>query len=145
MLSALFQYALAASSNISTGPVVNIPDIGSFRGTVINSTLTGVTLPRTVNAWLGIDYASQPVGPEGRFHQTKSLVPSKNITIQDASQYGKICIQEYPGLPDYAQDEACLNMNVYRPINSTNNDKLPILLWIHGVSCRLYRMFGSDS
>lgn len=125
------QYYFVAST-ITASPLATTPDLGTFKGTSINATLTGTTLPVPVHAWLGIDYATQPVGPEGRFHQTRPIKPSNGT--KDASQYGKICVQEYPGLPDYAQDEACLNMNIFRPVNSTNVDKLPIFLWIHGVS-----------
>ena len=32
----------------------------------------------------------------------------------------------------FKQSEDCLSINIQRPQNTTANDKLPIVMWIHG-------------
>lgn len=131
-----FQYYLttfAILANISTATTVattvTLPGYGSFVGTTVNQTLTKRTLPAPVNAWLGIDYASQPVG-EGRFAPVGP--PAAFSGTKNASAYGFSCVQDPSTLP-YPQDEACLNFNLYRPQNVSLDEKLPVLIWIHGV------------
>jgi hypothetical protein len=47
---------VSASYNTSE---VTLPGYGTFLGTTVSQTLTKKPLPRTVDAWLGSDYASQ--------------------------------------------------------------------------------------
>lgn len=49
-------------STIKSSPAIHLPEYGTFVGTSINQTLTNKALPAPVDAWLGIDYASQPTG-----------------------------------------------------------------------------------
>lgn len=135
--------SVSSASYASSSPQVNLPSYGSFTGTVINSTLTGEPLPAAVEAWLGIDYASQPIGEEGRFKPVGPLAinTSSVLGVKDASQYGNVCIQD-PATVSYAQDEACLNMNVYRKAGNATARKLPVLVWIHGVSI-IHKFFFS--
>lgn len=130
------QHYLAAFAVVSTltaaeiTPGVTLAGYGSFSGTTVGQTLTNKTLPATVNAWLGIDYASQPVG-EGRF---ASVGPPAAFTgWKNASSYSKVCVQDPSEVP-YPQDEACLTFNIYRPQGISLEAKLPVLIWIHGVS-----------
>ncbi|KAF2128285.1 alpha/beta-hydrolase [Dothidotthia symphoricarpi CBS 119687] len=129
-----FQYCLTAFAvltNASTAKAttsVTLPGYGSFFGTTINQTLTKRALPASVNAWLGIDYASQPVG-ESRFAPVGP--PAAFSGTKNASAYGFSCIQD-PATLSYPQDEACLSMNVYSPQNASLHVKLPVLIWIHG-------------
>ncbi|RDW87219.1 carboxylic ester hydrolase-22 [Coleophoma crateriformis] len=125
---------LAASSfhpalNTLPQPIVFVAN-QSFTGIIINSTLTGHPLPVPVNALLGIDYASQPVG-EDRFKPVRPLILGNWSGGIDASRYGKVCIQD-PRFISYEQDEACLNMNIYWSITEARKEKLPVLVWIHG-------------
>ncbi|KAI9147631.1 acetylcholinesterase [Paramyrothecium foliicola] len=109
---------------------VTLQDYGTFGGTVVNETFSGRALPQAVDAWLGIDYASQPVG-EGRFAPATWPAPFDGIKL--ATSYGKACIQEVSArLPKELQDEACLNFNVYRTPGVPLGQKLPVLVWIHG-------------
>lgn len=123
---------LTSLSAAEIAPGVTLPGYGSFVGTSVSQTLTKKPLPATVNAWLGIDYASQPVG-ESRFAPVGP--PAAFSGWKNASQYGYSCIQDPEELP-YPQDEACLSMNVFRPQNVSLDEKLPVLIWIHGVSTR---------
>jgi acetylcholinesterase len=108
---------------------VALPGYGSFVGTAIDQTLTKKPLPETVDAWLGINYASQPVG-QARFAPVGP--PAQFSGVKNASQYGFSCHQD-PLDITYEMNEACLSMNVYRPQNISSSAKLPVLIWIHGV------------
>ncbi|KAL6710600.1 hypothetical protein ACN47E_008648 [Coniothyrium glycines] len=119
---------LAYLRTISASRQITLPGYGSFVGTTISETLTRKPLPATVEAWLGIDYATQPVG-ESRFAPVGP--PSSFEGVKNASQYGLSCVQDPGDLP-YEQDEACLSMNVFRPQNTSASSKLPVLIWIHG-------------
>jgi acetylcholinesterase len=135
LLGVCQRLALASTvlSNLSTAHAiqpVNLPGYGSFVGTTVNQTLTKKALPAPVDAWLGIDYASPPVG-EGRF--APSTPPAAFYGTKNATQYGFSCVQD-PTLVPFPQDEACLSMNVFRPKHVSPDDKVPVLIWIHGVS-----------
>lgn len=108
---------------------VTLPGYGSFVGTTISETLTKKPLPKPVDAWLGIDYVSQPVG-DARFTAVGPPEPFEGV--KNATQYGFSCHQD-PLDITYPVNEACLNMNVFRPQNVSAHEKLPVLIWIHGV------------
>jgi len=109
---------------------VKLEGYGSFSGTQVNETFTGHALPHAVDAWLGMDYATQPVG-DRRF--TQSVPPSPFNGTKAATSFGKICIQEaQSGQTLDLQNEACLNFNVYRTPGVPLEQKLPVLVWIHG-------------
>lgn len=122
--------SLASTQGASS---VTLPGYGSFVGTTISQTLTKKPLPQPVDAWLGIDYVSQPVG-EARFAPVGPPEPFQGT--KNATQYGFSCHQD-PLDISYDVNEACLNMNVFRPQNVSADEKLPVLVWIHGVSLRV--------
>lgn len=87
-----------------------------------------------VNRFLGIRYASPPVG--GRRFRAPELLPDTSSTIQ-ATQFGAHSYQY--GLPEILQkgfavqgeaSEDCLFLNVYAPGEQSNN--APVMVWIHG-------------
>lgn len=125
--SLFFSFLAAANSSI---PQVTLQGYGTFAGTNISKTLLGDNLPQPVNAWLGIDYAEQPVG-DRRFRPLQSQ-PQSLKGVQNATKYGSVCLQDlmYPN-PD-EQDEACLNFNIFRTPGVPLSKKLPTLVWIHG-------------
>jgi acetylcholinesterase len=127
--SYLATFTALASLTVAGNTTVTLPGHGSFAGTTINHYLTKRLLPVPVDAWLDIDYASQPVG-QSRFAQVGRPTPFSGV--KDASAYGFSCVQD-PSMMKYPQSEACLNMNVFRPQNVVPNAKLPVLIWIHGV------------
>ncbi|XXG98897.1 hypothetical protein Hte_005228 [Hypoxylon texense] len=104
---------------------------GSFTGTTIGYTLSGVELPNPVDAWLGIDYATQPVG-EGRFKPVDWPGPFDDV--KTATTYGKACTQDPKYVNIEGQGEACLNFNVYRTKGVPLSEKLPVFVYIHGGS-----------
>ncbi|GAB7363054.1 hypothetical protein MBLNU230_g3347t1 [Neophaeotheca triangularis] len=111
--------------------LVSLDDYGTFSGTTVNETYSGYPLPHPVDAWLGMDYARQPVG-DLRF--TPSTWPSPFDGVRDADSYGMSCIQELSVADIELQSEACLNFNVYRTPGVPLDQKLPVLVWIHGGS-----------
>jgi acetylcholinesterase len=114
----------------STANAITLPGYGSFMGTTVNQTLTKKPLSAPVDAWLGIDYATQP-SDDGRF--AHSSPPAAFHGTKNATEYGFSCIQD-PADFSYEQDEACLSMNVFRPKNISSTENIPVLIWIHGVS-----------
>lgn len=118
----------------STAPVASLGGIGQYQGSRLSTSLSGHDLPNPVDAWLGVDYALQPVG-DRRF-KPLDREPEPFTDTRNASQFGPICIQDRnePG----EQSESCLNFNVYRPASVPMTQKLPTLVWIHGGAFSLY-------
>ncbi|KAF2993434.1 hypothetical protein E8E13_000922 [Curvularia kusanoi] len=116
------------SSGSGTELLVNLPGYGSFLGTnVIANLQKTLNFSKPVNAWLGIDFSTQPVG-EGRFKPVTWPLPFDGI--KDASAYGPACWQNVDS--SMVQSEACLNLNVFRPAGIPMDQKLPILVFLHG-------------
>ncbi|TKX18474.1 carboxylesterase family protein [Elsinoe australis] len=127
----LARHCLAAFTILTTtgsASTVTLPGYGNFVGTTVSQYLTKRPLPAPVDAWLGIDYAYQPIGKQ-RFAPVGS--PEPFAGTKNATQYGFACIQD-ASMVSYPQDEACLNLNVFRPQNMSSIAKLPVLIWIHG-------------
>lgn len=120
---------------------VKLRGYGTFSGTVIDKTLTNVSLPEPVDAWLGIPYASPPVG-EARFQPVTWPEPFEGI--KPATSPGKNCLQPTSGRALETQSEDCLTINVYRPNGVSFDKKLPVLVWIHGGSFNLYGQGSFD-
>lgn len=120
--------AFAVLAGAGSASTVTLPGYGSFTGTTVSQYLTKRPLPATVDAWLGIDYATQPVG-DLRFAPVGPPAPFSGT--KNATQYGYSCVQDASMVP-YPQDEACLSLNVFRPQNVSSSAKLPVFIWIHG-------------
>lgn len=114
----------------SNAPAVHIDGVGSYSGIVLSQSLSGFILPQNVDAWLGMDYASQPVG-ERRFQPIQGPPESFDGT-KLADSFGPICMQDQAYPYSEEQSESCLNFNVYRPSHIPLSQKLPTLVWIHG-------------
>jgi acetylcholinesterase len=110
--------------------VVTLPGYGSFQGVkVVTNLLKTTTFSTPIDAWLGVDYSTQPVG-EGRFKPV--TWPAAFDGIKNATAYGPACWQNVYG--SMLQSEACLNLNVFRPSGVPFHQKLPIFVYIHGGS-----------
>ncbi|KAI1804190.1 alpha/beta-hydrolase [Daldinia bambusicola] len=123
-------------SSVESVPIT-LEDYGKFTGRPVKTTLSGAAFSHPVDAWLGIDYATQPVG-EGRFKPVDW--PPSFDGVKAATKYGKACIQDPKYVNLDAQGEACLNFNVYRTQGVPLSKKLPVFVYIHGGSFN----FGSS-
>ncbi|KFP33723.1 Carboxylesterase 5A, partial [Colius striatus] len=97
---------------------------------------------RLVNVFLGIPFAKAPVGAL-RFSPPEPPEPWNDL--RDATSYPPLCPQDLSMLkiaeknfkekhPQFRTSEDCLYLNVYSPAGSNKEDKLPVMVWIHGGS-----------
>ncbi|KAF2821457.1 alpha/beta-hydrolase [Ophiobolus disseminans] len=118
------------SNRPDASQLVTLPGYGSFQGTRLLTNLRKtITLRVPVDAWLGVEYSTQPTGKD-RFKPVAA--PAAFEGIKDVSSSGPACWQNvYSPL---RQSEACLTINVYRPSGISIDQKLPILVFLHGGS-----------
>jgi acetylcholinesterase len=128
-LSAALQIPLWRAGYPFSNKTVSLAGYGKFSGTVVNETYSGYALPAPVDAWLGMEYSTQPVG-ENRFRAVDW--PDAFDGVKAATTYSKVCSQLTESAAIDTQDEACLTFNVYRTQGVPLDQKLPVLVWIHG-------------
>lgn len=123
MRASAFPVALLGTTALATEPVVK----------VLNGSYSGIYLPQyQQDIFLGIPYA-QDTGGQNRF-----LIPQTlNETWQDvrpATSYSHACPSYDPNDAIYGMSENCLSINIVRPHGIPEDQKLPVMLWIHGGS-----------
>ncbi|CAI6333029.1 unnamed protein product [Periconia digitata] len=125
----------------------SLPTATVDRGVVIGTTTTIAEATVKVNQYLGIPFASAPIGT-GRFSppkptswvgslQTKEFKPS---CIQVFNPYdSRDFIQDVFSVPRPEESEDCLYLNVFAPRDANSKNKtegkqplLPVLFWIYG-------------
>ncbi|GAB5372945.1 hypothetical protein AAMO2058_001707800 [Amorphochlora amoebiformis] len=113
----LLRFVLAVY--VSCAPIIDIPGQGKVEGGS-----SGLC-----EYFLGIPYATQPTG----VNRWREPIPHPGWSnTLNASVFGPICPQVLPAwrtLVSTKMDEACLNVNIFRPIGASN---MPVLVWIHG-------------
>lgn len=91
--------------------------------------VTGV-IRNDVLEFRGIPYAAAPAG-KLRWELPKP--PARWAGVRDASQFGSACPQLARfGLTEASLNEDCLSINVSTPKTRKRDDKLPVIVWIHG-------------
>lgn len=94
--------------------------------------LEGVTEGDVV-VFKGVPYAAPPVG-EFRWRPPQPVSPWEGV--RNASEFGPNCAQsgwgEAPGTISEGSSEDCLYLNLWLPADFKPNDKLPVMVWIHG-------------
>ncbi|GJN78566.1 hypothetical protein PLIIFM63780_002060 [Purpureocillium lilacinum] len=92
-----------------------------------------------IEAFLNVPYG-QNTGGSNRFKPPKPYVAKRGSTI-DARAYGPACPQALGewvlpiALSNVTEiSEDCLNLNVARPKGTCSNDRLPVMVYIHGGS-----------
>ncbi|KAL6150738.1 hypothetical protein ACJQWK_00136 [Exserohilum turcicum] len=109
---------------------VTLPGYGSFQGTkMMMDLLKTETFTQPVDAWLNVEYSTQPVG-KGRFKPVTWPEPFDGT--KDATSNGPACFQNVYG--SLQQSEACLTINIYRTSGVPMDKKLPSLVFLHGGS-----------
>lgn len=86
-----------------------------------------------VVSFKGIPYAAPPVG-EFRWRPPQPVKTWEGEL--DASNYGANCAQSgwggEPGTIAEGSSEDCLYLNIWKPVNHSEDAKLPVMVWIHG-------------
>ena len=86
-----------------------------------------------VDSFKGIPYAGAPVG-DYRWRPTQAVNPWAGEL--DATEYGANCAQAgwggAPGTITEGSSEDCLYLNLWKPSNTKSDEKLPVMVWIHG-------------
>lgn len=110
--------------------VANLTGYGSFRGTKVVKSKKNVVFDEPIDAWLGVEYSTQPMG-ENRFGVPDW--PEQFNGTRNATEYGKACMQNWGWNPTQ-HTEACLTFNVFRPQGVPFAEKLPTFVFFHGGS-----------
>ncbi|KAI1823228.1 alpha/beta-hydrolase [Xylaria intraflava] len=123
--SALFAFVLGCF--VRAEPVVKLPDSGV--------TYQGLTNDNQIEHFLNIRYAHDTSGAR-RFAAPEPYTPPEGSHIP-ATEPGPACPQSKAALPPFFDEtpvtsEDCLNLRVARPAGTAANDKLPVVVWVHG-------------
>ncbi|KAM5127478.1 fatty acyl-CoA hydrolase precursor, medium chain-like [Mantella aurantiaca] len=128
-----------------TGEDAGKPQVTTQYGTLRGKTVTVKETDKTVHAFFGIPFAKPPVGPL-RFAAPQP--PEPWTEVKEVAKYPPLCVQDSKILHDLMMDlnptwptmpvsEDCLFLNVFTPANRKENDKLPVMVFIHGGGFRL--------
>ncbi|THU80126.1 alpha/beta-hydrolase [Dendrothele bispora CBS 962.96] len=93
------------------------------------------SFPNTVS-YLGLPYAEPPLG-KLRFRKPLPLnttrLREEHNGVIDARSYPNFCVQGgRDGLAGGAGTEDCLKVNIYSPVGTSRDAKLPVLVFLHG-------------
>ncbi len=126
-----------------SGPATALPiaDVSSERLLALGS-VVGFADAHDTHAWLGIPFASPPVGPL-RWRAPKAAEAWADTL--DALSFGPACLQladEIGGIAaeddeGFGGSEDCLYLNVWAPRVESDDvpigaERLPVMVWIHG-------------
>ncbi|XP_040427235.1 fatty acyl-CoA hydrolase precursor, medium chain isoform X1 [Cygnus olor] len=127
---------------VATGQKAEQPEVVTNYGSVRGYQVKVNAAERSVNVFLGLPFAKPPVGPL-RFSEPQPPEPWKGV--RDAASYPPMCLQDKVR-GQYFSDaitnrkekvrlqmsEDCLYLNVYTPVSTEEQEKLPVFVWIHG-------------
>src|SRR5690606_12660124 len=86
-----------------------------------------------VSSFKGIPYAAPPVG---EYRWVLLLAVKRWDGVGDAIVFGAACAQggwgTAPGAIAEGASEDCLYLNLWVPAEAKPDDKLPVMVWIHG-------------
>ena len=100
--------------------------------------ITGTSMESGVQAFLGIPFASPPVG-DLRWRAPQPVIPWSGVKVMDRK--GPDCMQSRN---TNLMSEDCLYLNVWTGAQSSA-DKLPVLVWIHGGGWRFKATYDGDA
>ncbi|XP_040537231.1 fatty acyl-CoA hydrolase precursor, medium chain isoform X2 [Gallus gallus] len=127
---------------VATGQKAEQPEVVTKYGTARGYQFKVDAAERSVNVFLGLPFAKAPVGPL-RFSEPQPPEPWKGV--RDATSYPPMCLQDKV-LGQFLSDvftnrkekvrlqmsEDCLYLNIYTPVSTEKQEKLPVFVWIHG-------------
>ncbi|WP_392551343.1 carboxylesterase family protein [Orbus wheelerorum] len=120
---------------ISLSPFIAFNTVSKIKDTIlIDSGIVQGKDNGDLISWLGIPYATAPIG---NLRWAPPTLPAKWSGIYNAKQFGNFCPQNDDlgvfGAAGGAED--CLNLNVYISKKAmTEDQKRPVFVWIHGGS-----------
>ncbi|XP_072202214.1 fatty acyl-CoA hydrolase precursor, medium chain-like [Excalfactoria chinensis] len=140
LLSLILTAGLTALA--ATGIKAEQPEVVTKYGTARGYQVKVDAAERSVNVFLGLPFAKPPVGPL-RFSEPQPPEPWKGV--RDATSYPPMCLQNKV-LGQITSDlvtnrkekvplqmsEDCLYLNIYTPVSTEKQEKLPVFVWIHG-------------
>lgn len=139
---------LSTAVVIAIAMAVADPIVETDNGKILGMTVTVFNGTREVDVFLGIPYATPPVG-ERRFRPSVPAPPWKPYVLQ-ATKKGAACMQFTPVNPvpawverESERSEDCLYLNIWRPHIGANHTtgRMDVMVWIHGGGLN----FGSAS
>lgn len=89
----------------------------------------GTTVSGGINRFLGMRYAAPPVAD---LRWRAPVAPPTSTTVQSAGAFGPICLGISVALPNAAESEDCLFVNVWAPQGANTTSNLPVWLFIQG-------------
>ncbi|CAP67806.1 uncharacterized protein PODANS_1_16880 [Podospora anserina S mat+] len=93
---------------------------------------SGLTLPNSVNQFLGLPYAQPPIGPFRWRSPSPPLPSSSGSGPIPATEFKPICLGTGVAYPTPGQSEDCLYANIWAPANATSESRLPVWVFIQG-------------
>ncbi|XP_042571859.1 carboxylesterase 1D-like [Cyprinus carpio] len=134
-LCILIQLSLQNTAKAEDGLVLQTK-LGALKGEYVKAKGKDTV----VHSYLGVPFAKPPVGPL-RFSPPQPA--EKWDGVRDASKQPFMCLQQKQLIVDLAANlsmnveipessEDCLYLNIYTPSKPGANDKLPVMIWIHG-------------
>ncbi|KAH9892085.1 alpha/beta-hydrolase [Xylariomycetidae sp. FL2044] len=121
----LLLLSLTLSLLVTADPVVRLGSSQiSYRGTTKDS----------IEHFQNIKFAQDTSGPR-RFAPPQAYTPPDGEV--DATAPGPACPQSRPGIPLFFAEtpdisEDCLHLRIARPVGTGTQDKLPVVVWLHG-------------
>ncbi|KAL2134032.1 hypothetical protein VTI74DRAFT_1196 [Chaetomium olivicolor] len=93
------------------------------------ATYEGLRLSTGVNAFLGMRYATPPVG---ELRWRAPVEPGYEEGVVKATRYAPVCLGVGQPYPAEGQSEDCLFANVWAPTDATDESRLPVWVFIQG-------------
>ncbi|KAJ3545410.1 hypothetical protein NM688_g5628 [Phlebia brevispora] len=131
ILLALFSLVVHGASYVAGTSLTNADTSPNLIVHLTSGSFVGEeSIANDTDRWLGIPFAQPPVG-NLRFKAPVAITRASAV-LQNATTFGNACPQAPSDSLGAPQSEDCLFLNVWRPVGTTAEDKLPVLVWFYG-------------